>query len=120
MNRSISGFVVTFVVLAACALSATPTAHAQSLQLVVNGQPRVFVLNRPSGTEPHPTVIMLHGGGSNAAREADAPGLGQLAPQNGFAAVFPEGRAGRWNHLPPGKEARQKSASISSAAPPAV
>jgi poly(3-hydroxybutyrate) depolymerase/tetratricopeptide (TPR) repeat protein len=112
MNRSIGGFVVTFVVLAACALSATPTAHAQSLQLVVNGQPRVFVLNRPSGTEPHPTVIMLHGGGSNAAREADAPGLGQLAPQNGFAAVFPEGRAGRWNHLPPGKEARQMAEGV--------
>src|SRR5262249_9084391 len=32
--------------------------------------------------------------------------LGQLAPQRGFAAVFPEGRAERWNHLPPGEEAR--------------
>src|SRR5262245_61714363 len=105
MNRSIGGFVATFAVLAACALSATPAAHAQSLQLTVDGQPRVFVVNRPSGAEPRPTVIMLHGAFSNAAKEANAPGLGQLAPQNGFAAVFPEGRAGRWNHLPPGKEA---------------
>src|SRR5262245_40907742 len=105
MNRSIGGFVVTLVVLAASALSATPAARAQSLQLVVDGQPRVFVLNRPPGAEPRPTVIMLHGAFSNAAKEANAPGLGQLAPQNGFAAVFPEGRAGRWNHLPPGKEA---------------
>jgi poly(3-hydroxybutyrate) depolymerase len=112
MNRSIGGFVVTFILLAASALSATLAAHAQSMQLVVDGQPRVFVLKRPSGTEPHPTVIILHGGGSNAAREADAPGLGQLAPQNGFAAVFPEGRAGRWNHLPPGKEARQMAEGV--------
>src|SRR5262245_10792682 len=105
MNRSIGGFVVTLVVLAASALSATPAARAQSMQLVVDGQPRVFVLNRPPGAEPRPTVIMLHGAFSNAAKEANAPGLGQLAPHNGFAAVFPEGRAGRWNHLPPGKEA---------------
>jgi len=119
MNRSIGGFVATFVVLSACALS-TSAVRAQSMQVVVDGQPRVFVVNRPPGAEPRPTVIMLHGASSNAAKEANAPGLGQLAPQNGFAAVFPEGRAGRWNHLPPGKEARQKSASISSAAPPAV
>jgi polyhydroxybutyrate depolymerase len=105
MNRSIGGFVVTFAVLAVSAMSATPAAHAQSLQLVVDGQPRVFVVNRPPGAEPRPTVIMLHGAFSNAAKEANAPGLGQIAPQNGFAAVFPEGRVGRWNHLPPGKEA---------------
>ena len=105
MNRWAGGLVITLAVLAASALSATPAAHAQSLQLVVDGQPRVFVLNRPPGAEPRPTVIMLHGAFSNAAKEANAPGLGQLAPQNGFAAVFPEGRAGRWNHLPPGKEA---------------
>jgi poly(3-hydroxybutyrate) depolymerase/tetratricopeptide (TPR) repeat protein len=105
MNRWAGGLVITLAVLAASALSATPAAHAQSMQLVVDGQPRVFVLNRPAGAEPRPTIIMLHSAGSNAAREASAPGLGQLAPQNGFAAVFPEGRAGRWNHLPPGKEA---------------
>src|SRR5262245_13076707 len=105
MNRSIGGFVVTLVVLAASALATAPAVRAQSLQLVVDGQPRVFVLYRPAGTEPRPTVIMLHGAGSNAAKEANAPGLGQLAPQNGFAVVFPEGRGGRWNHVPPGKEA---------------
>src|SRR5262245_38312942 len=105
MNRSIGGFVVTFVLLAASAWSATPAAHAHTQQLVVDGQPRVFVLYRPYGTEPRPTVIMLHGAGGNAAKEANAPGLGQLAPQNGFAVVFPEGRGGRWNHVPPGKEA---------------
>jgi polyhydroxybutyrate depolymerase len=105
MHRSVSGFVTALAVLAASVLAATSAGHAQSLQLVVDGQPRVFVLDRPPGAEPRPTVIMLHGAFSNAAKEANAPGLGQLAPQNGFAAVFPEGRAGRWNHLPPGKEA---------------
>src|SRR5262245_61610708 len=105
MNRSIGGFVVTLVVLAASVLATAPAVRAQTQQLVVDGQPRVFVLYRPRGTEPRPTVIMLHGAGSNAAKEANAPGLGQLAPQNGFVVVFPEGRGGRWNHLPPGKEA---------------
>jgi polyhydroxybutyrate depolymerase len=103
MHRPLRGLLATLVVLGACLPSAA--ARAQSLQLVVDGQPRVFVVNRPPGAEPRPTVIMLHGAFSNAAKEANAPGLGQLAPQNGFAAVFPEGRAERWNHLPPGKEA---------------
>ena len=107
MNRSISGLAAAFVVLAASLLPTTPAAHAQSMQLVVNGQPRVFVLNRPVGAQARPTIIMLHGTGSNAAREANAPGLGQLAPQHGFAAVFAEGLGGHWNHLPPGKEARE-------------
>ena len=106
MNRSICGLAATFVVLAAPLLPTTP-ARAQSMQVVVNGQPRVFALNRPAGAEARPTIIMLHGTSSNAAREANAPGLGQLAPQLGFAAVFAEGRGGHWNHLPPGKEARE-------------
>jgi polyhydroxybutyrate depolymerase len=103
MLRPLSGLLAALIVLGACLLS--PAVRAQSLQLVVDGQPRAFVVNRPPGGEPRPTVIMLHGAGSNATKEANAPGLGQLAPQNGFAAVFPEGRGGRWNHLPPGKEA---------------
>jgi poly(3-hydroxybutyrate) depolymerase/tetratricopeptide (TPR) repeat protein len=107
MIRLIGYLVVTLVVLAASALLATPPARAQSMQVVVSGQPRAFVLNRPAGAEPRPTIIMLHGGGGNAAREASAPGLGDAAPRHGFAIVFPEGRAGRWNHLPPGKEATQ-------------
>jgi poly(3-hydroxybutyrate) depolymerase/tetratricopeptide (TPR) repeat protein len=99
------GLLAKLAVLCACLLSLPAHALAQSMQLLVNGQPRVFALSRPAGAQPHPTVIMLHGAGSNAAREANAPGLGQLAPANGFAAVFPEGRGGRWNHLPVGKEA---------------
>jgi polyhydroxybutyrate depolymerase len=105
MNHSVSGLVLTLVVLAASVLAATPAAFAQTMQLVVDGQPRVFVLNRPAVAGPRPTIIMLHSAGGNAAREANAPGLGQLTPQHGFAAVFPEGRAERWNHLPPGREA---------------
>src|SRR5262245_1214774 len=105
MNPWVGGLVATLVLLAVSALSAT-AARAQAMQVVVDGQPRAFVLNRPTEAGPRPTINMLHSAGANAAREANAPGLGQLAPQRGFAAVFPEGRAERWNHLPPGEEAR--------------
>jgi polyhydroxybutyrate depolymerase len=46
---------------------------------------------------------MLHGAGGSAGREAQSP-LARLGPQQGFAAVFPDGRGGRWNFHPPGKE----------------
>ncbi len=107
MNHWVGRAVALAMLGVSALLLPTPAARAQSMQVVTNGQPRVFVLRRPPGTEPRPTIIMLHGADSNAAQEANAPGFGQFAPQHGFAAVFPEGRAGRWNHLPPGKEATQ-------------
>jgi poly(3-hydroxybutyrate) depolymerase len=84
------------------------------MQLVVNGQPRTFVLERPAATGPSPTMIVLHGAGGTGAREAQSD-LGRLAPQAGFVAVFPDGRANRWNHLPPGKESAQLVAGSSPA-----
>lgn len=89
--------------LAAIAVLATaPTATAELEQLLVDGQSRYFLLERPPEPRPRPTIIMLHGGGSFPARESLLSGLGQRATQQGFVAVFPEGRASRWNVLPPG------------------
>ncbi len=73
--------------------------------LVVNGQARTFLLERPAGQGPRPTIIMLHEAGGSAAGIARESGLARLAPQQGFAAVFPQGLvANRWNPYPPGKE----------------
>ncbi len=78
--------------------------HAEPMQLVVNGQARTFLLERPVAQGPRPTVIMLHGAGRRATDIAQQTGLAQLAPREGLVAVFPEGRGSRWNFFPPGKE----------------
>jgi polyhydroxybutyrate depolymerase len=77
---------------------------AEPMQLVVNGQARTFLLERPVAQGPRPTIIMLHGAGSTAANIAQDTGLAQLAPREGLVAVFPEGRGSRWNWFPPGEE----------------
>ena len=84
-------------------LLATPLA-AEPLELVVNGRARSYVLERPAGQGPRPTIIMLHGLGGTGADYARRSGLAQLAPRQGFAAVFPDGLRNRWNHFLPGKE----------------
>jgi poly(3-hydroxybutyrate) depolymerase len=102
VNRLIEAFVLSTVVI----LASVHSAAAEPMQLVVNGQTRTFVLERPAAPGPRPTIILLHGAGGSAAREAQSD-LGRLAPQAGFVAVFPDGRGARWNHLPPGKESAQ-------------
>src|SRR5262249_6376977 len=98
--RFVRAFIGSAVVIVAtgCAVAAE--------QLVVNGQPRTFVIERPAATGPRPTMIVLHGAGGSGAGEAQSD-IGRLAPQAGLVAVFPDGRANRWNHLPPGKEQAQ-------------
>jgi polyhydroxybutyrate depolymerase len=77
---------------------------AEPMELVVNGRTRQFLLTRPPGQAPHPTVIMLHGLNGTGADVARRSGLDQLGPRAGFAAVFPDGLRNRWNHFLPGKE----------------
>jgi polyhydroxybutyrate depolymerase len=77
---------------------------AEPMQLAVNGQQRTFLLERPATKGPHPTVIMLHGGGSGAEQEMRLSGLAELGPREGFVAVFPEGKGKLWNFFPPGTE----------------
>src|ERR1044072_3387758 len=80
---------------------AASSVSAETLQLSVGGQPRAFLLERPSGQRPRPPIIMLHGAGRKAADIAGETGLAQIAPREGWVAVFPEGRGSRWNFFPP-------------------
>jgi polyhydroxybutyrate depolymerase len=77
---------------------------AEPMQLLVNGQARAFLLERPAAPGPRPTIIMLHGAGRRPVDIAHETGLAELAPREGVVAVFPEGRGSRWNFFPPGKE----------------
>jgi polyhydroxybutyrate depolymerase len=100
MNRSLQTIVTSalIVVLTACAGS------AESMQLVVDGRTRTYLLERPATQGPRPTIVMLHGYTGNAAQIAEQTGLVQPAQQAGFVAAFPEGPGGRWNLLPPSKQ----------------
>ena len=88
-------------------LTTVSSVAAEPMPLSVNGQARTFVLHRPAGQGPHPTIIMLHSGGGGAEEELRSSGLAQLGPQDGFLAVFPEAMGGLWNFFPPGKETTQ-------------
>jgi polyhydroxybutyrate depolymerase len=91
--------------LAVAAMLASTSASAEQMQLVINGQTRTFLVERPAAQGPRPTVLMLHEAGGTAAGIARASGLMPIAAQRGFAAVFPQGLAGsRWNFYAPGKE----------------
>jgi polyhydroxybutyrate depolymerase len=103
MCRFIPG--LTFSILSMVLFAAV--AAAERVQLPVNGQVRTFLLEQPAGQGRRPTIIMLHFAGGSADAEAQLTGLAQLETQNGFAVVFPEGRGGRWNYFPPGKEPAQ-------------
>ncbi len=77
---------------------------AEPMQLLINGHTRTFLLARPPGAAPRPTIIMLHGLPGSGAAVARRTGLDELAPRARFVAVFPDGLRNRWNHFLPGKE----------------
>jgi polyhydroxybutyrate depolymerase len=77
--------------------------------LTSDGLRREYILRRPDRAGPLPTIIMLHGGGGEAQKVMHGTGLGQMAMQQGFAAVFPEGIAHHWNDGRPAIETVQRS-----------
>jgi polyhydroxybutyrate depolymerase len=89
--------------LLAAALPAAPVA-GEPMQIAVDGRVRTYLLERPPGDVPRPTIIMLHGLGNTGAGIARRSGLHRSAPRAGFAAVFPDGLRNRWNHFLPGTE----------------
>src|SRR5262245_16261682 len=88
----------------AVAIGSGQRAVSETLQLVVSGQPRSLVLERPADQTPRPTIILLHGLNGAGAVVGRRTGLDRLAPQSGYSAVFPDGLSNRWNHFLPGKE----------------
>ena len=100
MRRSIQAIVTSILVL----LVYSRISSAEQVQLVVDGRARTYLLERPPAQGPRPTIIMLHGYTGSASQIAQQTGLAEPAKQAGFAAVFPEGPAGRWNLLPPNKQ----------------
>ena len=68
--------------------------------LTRQGQPRTYVLHTPKSyrsDRPLPIVIAFHGYGSQGKDLAASSGLNDLADQQGFLVVYPDGLDRRWN-----------------------
>jgi polyhydroxybutyrate depolymerase len=89
-----------------CPDAGAETAAAEPMRLDVDGRQRTYLLARPAGQVPRPTIIMLHGLNGDGARIAEQTGLDRVAPGHGFAAAFPDRQPPLqgWNFFPHGKE----------------
>ena len=56
----------TIILLILATILSVRGAYAEPMQLIVNGQARAFLLERPIAQGPRPTIIMLHGAGGHA------------------------------------------------------
>lgn len=68
--------------------------------LTDQGQPRTYLLHTPKSyrsDRPLPIVIAFHGYGSQGKDLAASSGLDDLADQQGFLVVYPDGLDRRWN-----------------------
>lgn len=91
--------IVLFLLLA---LLATVTASAQeeTLTLTVNDLERTYSLHVPDGLEsPAPLVLVLHGRGGDGEHIAAYTQFSDLADEEQFIAVYPDGLNGEWNFV---------------------
>ncbi|HEY1059064.1 MAG TPA: PHB depolymerase family esterase [Limnobacter sp.] len=87
---------LTGVVAAALWLAVWLLQPAYADVLAVNGQKRTYTLVKPSGNNPLPLVIALHGNTQQGADLMERSTWPELARQQGFAVVFPDGLNRSW------------------------
>src|SRR5437879_4166439 len=74
------------------AVSTQPLQPGTStLTLTAAGQQRSILLHVPSGTQPLPLVIALHGNGDTNSNFVAALNLATLSDQDGFVLAAPQG-----------------------------
>jgi polyhydroxybutyrate depolymerase len=86
------GFLLFFMPLVAH--SQSDNSHNATESVVLGGAERSFVVHTPeklAGGKNLPVVIVLHGGGGDAAGVMRQTGMNAVADKNGFLAVYPEG-----------------------------
>jgi polyhydroxybutyrate depolymerase len=86
----------------AAGVAGSPTAGGRQ-SLLVQGQQRSYVVRVPPGSraagERLPLVLVLHGGGGDAAIAEKTTGFTAKAQREGFIVVYPEGSGRLANHL---------------------
>lgn len=89
---------IKIVALIAFLLLTLASAQAEQRVTVKTADgPREAILSPAQKPGPNPTIIILHGATISAERMARASGFAEAAAERGFTAVFPEGKAQRWN-----------------------
>jgi polyhydroxybutyrate depolymerase len=78
-------------------LVASQAFAARMINMDYRGQRRTLLLERPAGSNPRPTVIMLHGANGNAIAMSRVTGMGKLGLREGFVTVFVNGLGNLWN-----------------------
>lgn len=63
--------------------------------LTHGGRTRTYLVHDFGTGAPAPVVIVLHGGGGNAANAVRMTGFNRVAARDGVIAVYPDGTAGR-------------------------
>lgn len=79
------------------ALGAQPRPRAGTSERSIEhgGRTRTYLVRDVGGRAPAPVVIVLHGGGGNAANAATMTGWDRIAAREGVMVVYPNGTAGR-------------------------
>jgi polyhydroxybutyrate depolymerase len=99
-----------------CVAMPTSAQTRETLTLDVNGTKREFVVFAPSSSKDAmsslPAVLCLHGADVSVETTEDWYGLGRLAEEEGFLAVYPIGVGQRWND---GRRSMDKPVTIETA-----
>ncbi|MEM8793198.1 MAG: PHB depolymerase family esterase [Pseudomonadota bacterium] len=83
------------VLVVSLGLGAAPAQALEELTLRHDGAERRYLLERPVGNEPAPTIVIFHGGGGDAERMHRYTQF-TLARQ-GWVEIYPDGRDNFWN-----------------------
>ncbi len=93
MKRAAFIFFVLSFILPACTRSLSQVTDP-TLTLIVDGLERSYILHVPNsydGSQPAPLVLNFHGGGGDAVNQWRVSGFNQLADEEGFIVVYPNG-----------------------------
>ena len=72
-----------------------PAPPPEERTLAHGGRPRTYLVHDFGANGPAPLVIVLHGGGGNAANAVRMTGFDRVAARDRFIAVYPDGTSAR-------------------------